>query len=73
MNSAERPDLLLDETVNEITGVFEVDHVFPEVFKEEERHERLGLWARIKTFFGLRGRAKKAVPDEPGASDQGGE
>lgn len=71
MNSVERPDLLLDETVSEITGVFEVKHVFPEVFKEE-RHERLGLWARLKAFFGLRGRAKKAVPDQPGASDQGG-
>ena len=72
MNSAERPDLLLDETVSEITGVFEVDHVFPEVFKEEERHERLGLWARIKAFFGLRGRAKAKVPDQPGARDPGG-
>jgi len=69
MNSVERPDLLMDETVAEITGVFEVDHVFPEVFKEE-RHERMGFWARLKAFLGFRGRAKTKVRDEPGAGDE---
>lgn len=70
MNSVERPDLLLDETVSEITGVFEVDHVFPEVFKEE-RNERVGLWARIKAFFGFGRGASATVRSEQGTGEQG--
>jgi hypothetical protein len=67
MKSPERPDLLLDNTVDEITGVFDVEHVFPEVFLREEKHESMGMWARVKAFFGLGKRAAKKVPDQPGA------
>lgn len=72
MNSVERPDLLLDETVSEITGVFEVEHVFPEVYKEV-KHERTGLWGRIKSFFGLRRNAETAVRCEQRAAVGSGE
>lgn len=68
MSSSERPDLLLDDTVSEITGVFEVEHVFPEVFKEEE-YVPMGTWARIKAFFGFGRRAKKALPRQQGDGD----
>ena len=68
MKSLERPDLLLDRTVDEITGVFDVEHVFPEVFLKEEKHESVGLWARFKACLGFGKRAAKKVPNQPRAS-----
>jgi hypothetical protein len=59
----ERPDLLTEETVSDIIGVFEVEHVFPPVFVKEEEDVRLGWWDRIKAFFGFRKHAPSAVRD----------
>ena len=72
MNSVERPDLLLDETVDEITGVFEVEHVFPEVFKEEERDVPVGFWRRIASFLGFGRRPAKKMSGEQGTGVSGG-
>ena len=73
MESPGRPDLLTDETVNEIIGVFEVDHVFPTTYiKEEADVQPMGWWGRIKAFFGFRRGAPPEVRGERGDDPEGG-
>lgn len=65
MDSLERSDYLTDGTVDEIGTLFEVAHGFPDTFLPEVTHERMGWWARLKTFFGLRRRNPPSMPSEP--------
>jgi hypothetical protein len=62
VDSHKRHDLLLDDTADQIAELFEVEHVFPQVFHKEVKR---GWWTRVKAFFGFGPRAVSAVPDQP--------